>query len=88
MLKSAAVAGKVRTVTLVAKIRQKILQSKYPKAVIYMRKIDALRQECVYIREKYSEIEENSQEMQVRLIISVTIVICYNQFRSQYRHYI
>jgi hypothetical protein len=54
VLKSAAVVGKVRTVTLVAKIRQKILQSKYPKAVIYMRKIDAMRQDCVYIREKYS----------------------------------
>jgi hypothetical protein len=36
--------GKVRTSTLVAKIREKILRSQYPRGVVHMRKIDALRQ--------------------------------------------
>ncbi len=44
VLKSAGTVGKVRTTTLVARIRERILKSEYPKAVIHMRKIDALRQ--------------------------------------------
>jgi hypothetical protein len=44
VLKSAAIVGKVRTTTLVAKIREKILKSDFPQGVIHMRKIDAIRQ--------------------------------------------
>jgi hypothetical protein len=44
VIRSAAMVGKVRTTTLVAKIRQRILQSGHPQAVIHMRNIDALRQ--------------------------------------------
>jgi hypothetical protein len=36
--------GKVRTTTLVAKIRQRILPSGHPHALTHMGKIDALRQ--------------------------------------------
>jgi hypothetical protein len=44
VLKCAAIVGKVRTTTLVAKIRERILRSDHPQGVIHMRKIDALRQ--------------------------------------------
>jgi hypothetical protein len=44
VIKAAALVGKVRTCTLVAKIREKILKSSYPQGVAYMRKIDAIRQ--------------------------------------------
>jgi hypothetical protein len=48
VIKAAAVVGKMRTTTLVAKIREKILKSEHPQGVIHMRKIDALRQARVF----------------------------------------
>jgi hypothetical protein len=48
VIKSAALVGKVRTTTLIAKIRERILRSPHPQAVIHMRKIDALRQVVFY----------------------------------------
>jgi hypothetical protein len=44
VIQAAATVGKVRTSMLVAEIREKILRSQYPRGVVYMRKIDALRQ--------------------------------------------
>jgi hypothetical protein len=44
VIKAAAMVGKVRTSTLVAKIRERILKSSHHQGVIYMRKIDAIRQ--------------------------------------------
>jgi hypothetical protein len=40
--------GKVRTTTLVTKIRKMIANSDHPEAVSYMRNIDAIRQ--AYVR--------------------------------------
>jgi hypothetical protein len=44
VIQAAATVEKVRTTTLVAKIREMILKSKHPQGVVYMRKTDVLRQ--------------------------------------------
>jgi hypothetical protein len=44
VIQAAATVGKVRTTTLVAKIWEMILKSEHPQGVVYMCKIDALRQ--------------------------------------------
>jgi hypothetical protein len=47
VIRAAALVGKVKTTTLVAKIREKILKSNHPESVISMRKVDALHQVCI-----------------------------------------
>jgi hypothetical protein len=42
---AASIVGKTRTVDLVVRVREAILQSEYPGAVCYMRNVDALRQQ-------------------------------------------
>jgi hypothetical protein len=49
VIRAAALVGKVRTSTLVSKIREKILRSQHHQGVIYMRKIDAIRQVILLI---------------------------------------
>ncbi len=44
VIKAAAMVGKVRTSTLVAKIQERILKSSHHQGVIYMRTIDVIRQ--------------------------------------------